>query len=174
MCCIIDRISHTRYENNTIPQCKKPIISYLNGNLSFRSDTEGSKFIYSIKDDDIHFAETTSGVDLSVTYYISVYAVAEGYRQSETSAATLCWLESDPKTEGINGLEKLATSPVLISSNSNGLNITGVENATHIEFYNLSGSYLGAEQVINGEASFETNENFVIVKIGEKSIKVKK
>lgn len=154
-------------------RCAKPIIKYANGHLSFNSETDGTKFVCKITNTDIKEYKS-SNIDLTVTYNISVYATRPGYTDSETAAATLCWLESDPKTEGINDITRLSTIPVLISSVGSTLNITGAENVDHIEFYNLSGSYLGSEQVINGEASFETDENLVIVKIAEKSIKVKK
>lgn len=76
--------------------------------------------------------------------------------------------------DGESNIANIDLSSVLVTSTGIALNISGVDNVNHIEFYNLSGSYLGAEPVINGEASFETDENLVIVKIGEKSIKVKK
>lgn len=159
------------------PDAKKqvatPMISYENGKISFTCETKNVTYTSFISSSDF-CAYNTSEINISATYNISVYASAEGYDRSITATATLCWLESEPKTEGINNLTRLNSTPVLISSNGNYLNISGAENIDHIEFYNLLGAYLGAEQVINGEASFETNENFVIVKIGEKSIKVKK
>lgn len=157
-------------------QCAAPKITYTNGILEINSETANSTSFYSIEVDDeqLSFIEYFEPVKLSVTYKIIAYSTATGYTNSETATATLCWLESDPKTEGINDITRVSTTPVLISSVGSTLNITGAENVNHIEFYNLSGSYLGAEQVINGEASFETDENLVIVKIGEKSVKVKK
>lgn len=158
---------------NPLQQCCTPTINYNDGLISFDCATDGVRFYSEITDTDVKSYDSEA-ISLSVSYAISVYATKEGYANSKTATATLCWLESDPKTEGINDITRLRTTPVLISSVGSTLNITGAENADHIEFYNLSGSYLGAEQVINGEASFETDENLVIVKIGEKSIKVKK
>lgn len=99
---------------------------------------------------------------LSTTYIISIYATKPGHIDFEL----LCCLESDLETEGINNLTRLSTAPGLISSVESTLNITGAENVNHIEFYNLSGSYLVADQVINGEATFEIDEKLVIAKIG--------
>lgn len=73
-----------------------------------------------------------------------------------------------------NAIDYIEASSFHVSSIGHMINIKGVENVNHIEFYNLSGSYLGTEQVVNGDASFETDEKLVIVKIGDRTIKVKK
>lgn len=154
-------------------RCSTPVISYSNGKITFTSQTNDVNFYSSITCADIA-SYSSSEVELSATYNISVYATKPGFTNSETVTATLCWLDSDPTTTIVNDLTSLYSTPVLISISGNSMKVSGAENVNHIEFYNLSGSYLGAEQVINGEASFETDENLVIVKIGEKSIKVKK
>lgn len=83
-------------------------------------------------------------------------------------------VEVDSNDNNLESMPSLYTTPVLISAVGNTLNFWGVDNVNHIEFYNLSGAYLGVEHVFNGEASFVTDEKFVIVKIGEETIKVKK
>ena len=50
-----------------------------------------------------------------------MYAIKEGTKQSDVATAILCWLETDPKTEGITGIERIETSPLLISSSNGNL-----------------------------------------------------
>ena len=68
-----------------------------------QEDTAG----YSITDTDIK-AGSGNEVQLGVTYNISVFAAKAGYDNSETATATLCWIDQQPKTEGItNGIANL-------------------------------------------------------------------
>ena len=62
--------------------CATPTISYQNGKLTFNCETEGATCHSSIIDEDIA-SYTTNEVQLSVTYNISVYAVKNGYYNSE-------------------------------------------------------------------------------------------
>lgn len=118
--------------------------------------------------------ETNYGIfENSDIEYSSLY-VPETSIDAYTSTAPWSSFGTIKAIKEENDITKIETSCVKISSIGNSLCITGAENISLIEFYNLAGSYLGAEQVINGEASFDTDENLVIVKIGEKSIKVKK
>lgn len=96
------------------------------------------------------------------------------YETAETWMDFSKIVEFDPNNEDIDELDQLTNSSILISSNGYFFNISGADNINQIEFFSVSGKLLGAKKVVNGEASFGTEENIVIVKIGEKSIKIKK
>ena len=162
-------------ETPATQKCEKPTISYSNGKLTFSSATEGATFQSSISDADIK-SYSSSEVQLGVTYYISVYTTKAGYENSETVTATLCWIDVDPKTEGIdNGVAQVRANAVLIQSRGNVLNITGAPDGSVISVYNLAGEKVGSAKVTSESADVSTSLQFGdvgIVKIGEKSIKV--
>lgn len=160
----------------TTPQkCKKPTIRYQNGKLTFNCETEGAVCHSTITDTDI---KSYSDVEvlLSVTYNISVYATKAGYENSETATATLCWIDVDPKTEGIeNGIAQMRANPVLIQANNGQITVIGAENGTNIATYSVSGQMVALEHSNGAETTLFTNlkrGEVAIVKIGEKSVKV--
>ncbi len=161
-------------------QCAKPTIYYNNGKLSFKSETEGANFVSEIKDADVKkFYD--SEIALGVTYMISVYATREGYKDSDVATATLCWIDVDPKKEGITEDGGLVTSvkeqkalPVLIQREGNKLSVSGAPAGTSIAIYDLSGRQLGASVASEDSTKvhLQTIERTIIVKIGSKSVKV--
>ena len=158
------------YEIESIEQCETPIISYQNGKVSFDCATKDVEFISEIVCHDVK-SYMSSSIDISATYIINVYAIKEGTKQSDVATAILCWLETDPKTVGITGIDRIETSPLLISSSNGELKISGPENCS-IQFYSISGTLIGTERIENGSCTFPTNEKIVIVKVNGKSIKV--
>ena len=156
-------------------KCAKPSISYNKGELSFASATEGVEFVSTISDSDIK-SFNTSTIQLGVTYNISVYATKSGYENSETATATLCWIDVDPKTEGItNGVANVRANPVLIQSNGNVLSISGAPEGAEINVYSLSGQKVGSAKAVSESTDVITTLNageVGIVKIGEKAVKV--
>lgn len=68
-------------EENVIPQCATPIITYANGKVSFSCETEGVDFISEVTVDDAN-KYYDSEITLSQTYKISVYATRDGYENS--------------------------------------------------------------------------------------------
>lgn len=156
-------------------KCEKPTIRYSNGKLLFESATEGAVCQSTITDSDIA-SYSGNEVERGVTYYISVYATAAGYKNSDVATATLCWIDVDPKTEGIeNGVSQVSARAVLIQTNNGILSISGVENGTDIAVYSSSGMMVGSAKSIGGSSSFATslrNDEIAIVKIGDKAVKV--
>ena len=156
-------------------KCEKPTISYQNGKLNFYSTTEGVAYQYSITDSDIKTGSAQE-VQLGVTYNISVYAIREGYENSETATATLCWIDVEPKTEGIeNSVAQVRAKAVLIQTESGRISVNGAENGTYISVYDTNGVLSGTAISQNGSAIVNTTlqeGNVVIVKIGDKSVKV--
>ena len=156
-------------------KCAKPTIEYSKGMLSFNSDTNGVEFVSTISDSDIT-SYTTNTIQLGVTYNISVYATKDGYENSETVTATLCWIDQQPTTEGItNEISQIPAKAVLIQSQSGMLTIHGVDDGASIAVYTVSGQKVGSTKANGNQASLATNikkGEVAIIKIGEKSVKV--
>ncbi|MBR3066244.1 MAG: leucine-rich repeat domain-containing protein [Prevotella sp.] len=159
----------------TTQKCEKPTINYENGKLAFSSATDGAVCQYSITDTDIK-AGSGNEVQLGVTYNISVYAAKAGYENSETATATLCWIDQQPKTEGItNGIANVAAQAVLIQSEGGSIKVQGVDEGTQVNVYGINGTQAGSAISQSGAATINTNlqpGSVAIVKIGQKSVKV--
>ena len=159
----------------TTQKCEKPTISYENGKLTFTSETEGAVCQYSITDTDIK-AGSGNEVQLGVTYNISVFATKSGYENSETATATLCWIDQQPKTEGItNGIANIPANAVLIQSEGGSIKVQGVDEGTQVNVYGINGTQAGSAISQSGAATINTNlqpGSIAIVKIGQKSVKV--
>ena len=71
-------------------KCATPTISYENGRVRFHCETEGARFVSEVTTAD---ASEDGGeeVALGTKYYITVYAKADGYADSETVTGTLTW-----------------------------------------------------------------------------------
>ena len=158
-----------------IPKCEKPTIGYENGKLTFASSTEGATYQYTITDDDIK-AGSGNEVQLAVTYNISVYATKEGYDNSETATATLCWIDAAPQTEGItDGMAQIAARPVLVKTDNGFITVEGVDDKTNVSIYTTDGKQLGSAISKNNVATIATNiqpGSIAIVKVGDKAIRV--
>ena len=160
----------------TTPQkCEKPTISYQNGKLTFNCKTDGAVCHSTIMDTDIK-SYSDDEVQLSVTYSISVYATKLGCENSEVATATLCWIDVEPKTEGIsNEIAQIRSKAVMIQGVDGVLNVSGIENGTKIAVYSVSGQMVGSTKANGDQASLATNlkrGEVAIIKIGEKSVKV--
>jgi hypothetical protein len=165
----------TTPETPETPKCEKPTISYENGQLKMSCATEGVEYVTDITDADIkkHYDATIS---LTATYNISVYAAKAGYENSETATATLCWIDQQPKTEGItNGIANIPAQTVLIQSEGGSIKVQGVDEGTQVNVYGINGSQAGSAISQGGAATINTNlqpGSVAIVKIGRKSVKV--
>ena len=168
-------IDGTTPETPETPKCEKPTISYENGQLKMSCATEGVEYVTDITDADIkkHYDATIS---LTATYNISVYATKSGYENSETATATLCWIDQQPKTEGItNGIAKIPANAVLIQSEGGSIKVQGVDEGTQVNVYGINGTQAGSAISQSGAAIINTNlqpGSIAIVKIGQKSVKV--
>ena len=144
----------------TTQKCEKPTISYENGKLTFTSETEGAVCQYSITDTDIK-AGSGNEVQLGVTYTISVYAAKAGYENSETATATLCWIDQQPKTEGIsNGIANIPAQAVLIQSKGGSIKVQGVDEGTQVNVYSTNGTQAGSAISQSGAATINTNLHY--------------
>ena len=156
-------------------KCEKPTISYKNGKLTFNCETEGATCVSSITDADMG-TYTANEVQLGVTYSISVYAAKAEYEDSETVYATLCWVDVEPKTEGIaNGMASISARAILVQSEGGVLKVQGIDDGTQVSVYGINGMQEGSAVSQNGTATVRTSlqaGSVAIVKVGSKSIKV--
>ena len=163
-------------EDLGIPKCEIPTINYEYGTLQFNCATEGAECVSTITDKDIT-SYIGNTIELGATYNISVYAFKEGYQNSDVATATLCWIDVEPKTEGIenSGVAEVHANAVLIQSNNGVVTISGVNSGTEIAIYSADGRMQGSKKANDNTTSFSTNLNkgeIAIVKIGDKSVKV--
>lgn len=156
-------------------KCEKPIIHYSNGKLSFECATDGATCQSTITDTDIA-SYSENEIQLSVTYNISVYASKAGYDNSDIVTATLCWIDADPKTEGIeSGVAQVRANAVLIQSHDGTVSVEGVADGTDITIYDTSGQMVGSTKAHCNYTTIATNlrnGSVAIVRVGDKSLKI--
>lgn len=157
-------------------KCQTPTTSYSDKKLTFTSPTEGAKYHYTITDDDVKTeAYSEDGIiDLSATYEISVYASADGYKNSDRATATLYFINAGlENTTDVLQIEE--QRGVLISTDGGYISISGLDDNEKVYLYNLQGVSLAEGTTCAGTVSLNTgNERgIVIVKIGKQSFKVK-
>ena len=156
-------------------KCATPTINYQNGKLTFNCETEGASCQYTITDDDIKSGNSNE-VQLGVTYNISVYATKDGYSDSDVATATLCWIDMEPRSEGLSNLAQVRAKAVMIQSSYGAINISGVDDGEIVEVYSLSGQMIASSKASRNQATIYTNlrkGEIVIIRIGDKSVKIK-
>jgi hypothetical protein len=155
--------------------CAKPTLSYKKGQIKADCETDGAQCVTIITVDDAG-TYTTDGINLSVTYQVSSYAIKPGYACSEVATATLCWIDVEPQASGFtNAIAQVQAHAVLIQSEDGRVSVSGVDDGTAISVYSVDGMKMGAGTCQNGQAVINTNlssGSIAIVKIGEKSVKV--
>jgi len=153
-------------------KCAAPTIEYNNGKLLVNSDTKGAACVTSITSEDVN-THNGNEIEITATYNISAYAKAEGYENSEIVTATLCWIEVEETGTHIN--EQIKAKAVLIRSHEGTLWITGPEEGTLIEVYNVAGHKIVSVYATTGTTMVETGLNVddvALVKIKNKTVKV--
>ena len=156
--------------------CATPTISYVNGKLTFRCETEGAECIATITDTDVktHYGNEVS---LTATYTISVYATKAGYKNSDVATATLCWIDVEPQSEGLeeDAIAEVKAMPALVQSVGGQVIVNGIQNGIDVAVYNTNGMKEGSAISVNGQANIPTGMTpgtVAIVKIGSKSVKI--
>ena len=157
--------------------CATPTIAYVNGELVFDCETEGVEYVSEITDADIkkHY---DNKVKLTATYNISVYATKADYKDSEVAKATLCWIDVEPKSEGLTNTDiaNVKALPVVVQASNGTITVTGADDGTMVEVYGISGTKLGEAKTAFNTATIHTDAqagSIVIVKVGNKSIKIR-
>lgn len=156
-------------------KCATPTITYNNGQLLFNTSTEGATCYYTITDNDV-----TNGcgdnITLCVTYNVKVYAWKSGYQNSDIATGTLCWIDTNPTTEGIiNEVTQIPARAVFVQANDGFVSVSGLNDSDRVAIYQIDGKQVATAKAYNGSASVATNISKgtpVIVKIGEKTVKV--
>lgn len=155
--------------------CATPTISYMNGKLIFNCSTNDAICKSTITSADFN-SFSSNEVTLTATYEISVYATKTGHKDSETVTAKLCWIDMEPKMEGIdNAIANVKACPVLIQNHGNKLSVSGVKDGTLISVYDTTGNRVGYGKSTKEQAQIETtlkNGEIGIVKIGDNTVKV--
>ena len=155
-------------------KCEMPTISYESGQLKFDCATEDVEYVSEITDTDIK-KYYESSISLTATYHISVYAMKTGYDNSEVATATLCWIDVEPKAEGItNSVSEVKAFPVLIQSSGGVITVQGIDDGQQVVVYSVNGMQEGMSVSHNSMATVPTNlqpGNIAIIKIGTKSVK---
>lgn len=156
-------------------KCSTPTISFNNGKIIVSCDTNGATCNTTITNSDIK-SYTIKEIKLDATYIIRSYASKSGYDDSETATATLCWIDVEPKAEGIvNGVASVRSYGVMLQGSDGFINISGLENGTPISVYNTAGQMVGAANASANTTTVNTtlrSGEIGIVKIGDKSVKV--
>ena len=117
-------------------------------------------------------------IDLTVTYHISVYAVKDGYDDSDVAYATLCWIDAEPSAEGLTDEDAVAevkAMPVLIQTQGGIITIQGAAEGTPIAIYSIDGKQYGSAISEKDHTTIATTlkrGSTAVVRIGEKAIKV--
>jgi hypothetical protein len=155
--------------------CAAPEIIYQDGKLHFSCATEGAEFITDIADADIKRHYDTS-ISLEATYLIKVYAHKEGYNNSETVTATLCWLDAEPIL-GINpdSAVEMHARPLLMQAREGVLSITGLKTGETAQVYSISGQQLASAKAGGNTLAIPLaipSGQTLIVKIADKAVKV--
>ena len=162
---------------NEREKCAAPSVAYENGKLTFTCETDGAECVTMISDTDIktHYGNE---IELTATYTINVYATATGYEDSDVITATLCWINSDPKTEGMaNNIAHAKGQPVIIQVQRNLISFTGVDAGTDILVYDMSGKLRGkgksmiSSMQVNVNTDMQAGE-IAVVNIGGNCIKI--
>ena len=160
---------------NKAGKCAKPTIRYTNNTLAFDCETEGVIYETKITDADMG-SYNSREIRLGVTYNISVYATKIGYEDSDVATATLCWIDVEPKTEGVtDAVAQVRANAVLIQSNNGQVDVSGVDDGTKVAVYGVNGAQVGSAVSSSGHATINTSMapgSIVIVKIGDRSVKV--
>ena len=159
-------------------KCAAPDITYEGGILTFSCETEDVEYIYNLTP-----ATAISGngnnISAPTAYKVSVYATKSGYKASDVATATLVWTNAVlSQTTGITTSAKAFAEsiPVLISAQDGNLVVRSEQENQYVAAYSIDGKVLGSAKVNGGQAIIPTNlpkDEIVIVKVGNRSVKVK-
>ena len=154
--------------------CKTPIISYANGKLSFSCETPYATLQWSVTDE-LAQSGSAAEVDLTPACEVAVYAEAKGRPLSDLAKATLWWVEVGQTGGVVTGLKEIQAVPVLIKTGGGKISLEGLADGTTVNIFDVSGNLIGLGEASGGRVAMDTSlpsGSIVIVKIGEKGIKV--
>jgi hypothetical protein len=156
-------------------KCAAPVISYVDGQVVLTCETEGVTFKSSITADDARSYDEAIYA-LTGIYTITAQATKDGYLDSESVTATLCWVPCDENHGGDEtDIITIPAKPVLIQTDGGTITVNGLAEGTVVKVNDLNGVELGIVTATGGTATITTKltaGSVAIVKIGERSVKV--
>ena len=153
-------------------QCATPTIRYENGMLKIESSTPSSKCYYSLNcSDNTSFKPVTSDIKLGAEYIINAYATAEGYVQSEMATAKLYWIEGNISEQ--SNINNVQSRGIIVTEENGLIRVFGLGENELVSFYSIDGKLLGRLYSSDGCTQFVTSCSFIIVKIGQSSLKIR-
>lgn len=81
-------------------KCATPTIIYNKSKLRFESTTPGARFVSKVTTADVLESEEQE-LQLSTRYVVTVYAVADGYADSDVATATITWGDGTMTAENV-------------------------------------------------------------------------
>ncbi len=160
-------------EGESKGKCEKPVITYRDGRLHFESSTSGAEYHYTLSCNDVksNVYSKNGSINLAAKYNITAYATADNYSPSDKATATLYWINGS--LDSPTNINAAKTRGVLASAQDGVVTVSGLNDGEHVAFYSVDGKLIGAANAVNGVASYAVgNEQVVIAKIGEQSIKI--
>jgi hypothetical protein len=103
-------------------KCATPTIAYANGKLTFESDTEGVKFVYTISQSNNTDKEVILS-NMPSTYTVSVYATKKGYEDSDVATKDFTYQTKAGDTNGdgqITIADVVGIVDIILGNNSSG------------------------------------------------------
>ena len=145
--------------------------------MSFGCDTEGAQFVYTITCTDAVTATVLESVDLNGTYIISVYAMAEGFENSDVATATLIWESNRLEGECVSNVRAMFNnnSPFLITQKDGTLTVSGVDIGDNITAYSIGGVAIATSKANSNCVKLNLQKmqgEITILKVGERKVKV--
>ena len=157
-----------------VEKCATPVVTYVEGKLSFSCETEGAEFVTKILSDDISTFYDAE-IELSATYNIEVFATKANCENSDTVSVALVWVENGEVNEE-TGVISVPAAPVLVQGNGGILTVSGVVQNTEVVVYTIDGIEVDRAVASDGTATIYTglqSGTIVVVKFGNKSVKVR-
>ena len=111
-------------------------------------------------------------VTLVAAYKISAYATADGYQPSETTTATLYWINANLENDPSTNITQAKTRGIVASSEGGIVTLSGLDNGEMVSFYSPDGRLVGTSKAENGTASYAVNSSIIIAKVANQSIKL--
>jgi len=155
--------------------CAEPTIEYADGKLKISSTTSGAECFYTLTATDAAIDQpVTNEINLTATYIITAYATAHGYKNSNVTTATLCWLDAQFEPDGLSPA-RIEKRPVIITSDNGYLQVKGLNAGETISVFSVDGrlisSTMAHSSIVTTDATM-LKDGIAIIRIGDESIKV--
>lgn len=153
--------------------CSMPTIDLVDGKLLVYSSTLGSTCHTTISSPDFRNinSQGDDAIELYGIYTIYSYASAPGYKNSDTTEATLVWY-NPAISGGVDILHMEASKAILVLSKNNCVCVNGLSIGEIINIYNLEGQLVHHEVATDSTMAINCIPGIYVINIGNQSIKV--